>query len=343
MKKIKGRWQDNINEFTDVSLCLTDPPYGMGLAKWDKLDLDWLEIAYKLGKDDLMVISFMAAKNYDLLASKAREVGFIIHDPIAYLTPSSYGSSAGLRRRMDLIMVASKNTLKVDSTKEEVGIIGDGKPEFPSQDYKDSNTKMKFKRGNPSKRTEWRHAGTAVATESISPDYDKYVLIKKSREKDQHFAKKNILLAEWLVNLFGINGIGSRSPCGQFCFTASNGKFWHDSHRNRRKLMTTLKSLNTYITKKLHPTCFRHFINVNNQYNEWSDHNSFQASNNFVKITISDSDFDSNSELISITKVLKLEYLKQASNEDIYQILLDQIKIDTHTRLKEIKELGIAL
>lgn len=60
-----------------MDLIITDPPYGIKKASWDKLNLDWIDEAYRILKDSGSFYVFGSVWWYPIVHMKAISVGFV--------------------------------------------------------------------------------------------------------------------------------------------------------------------------------------------------------------------------------------------------------------------------
>ena len=68
-----------------VDLILTDPPYGVDKAEWDKLDTQWIEECYRILKPKGSFYTFGSVWWYPFFHIKALEVGFIPRNILAWV------------------------------------------------------------------------------------------------------------------------------------------------------------------------------------------------------------------------------------------------------------------
>jgi len=68
-----------------VDLILTDPPYGVNKAEWDKLDTKWIEECYRILKPTGSFYTFGSVWWYPFFHMKAIDVGFIPRNMLAWV------------------------------------------------------------------------------------------------------------------------------------------------------------------------------------------------------------------------------------------------------------------
>lgn len=130
IKIINNDCQISLKKFQNNSIdsCITDPPYGMKLDKWDN-DIPsvkvWKEVE-RILKPGSYCLSFCSPKLYHRLASNIEDAGFNIIDQIMWMTTTKMPSKNKLKPCHEPIVVAQKDfkgTLKSNFEKWETGLI----------------------------------------------------------------------------------------------------------------------------------------------------------------------------------------------------------------------------
>lgn len=111
-----------------LDACITDPPYGMGMAKWDNdvpgIDV-WQEV-YRVLKPGAYCLVFCSPRLYHKLAGNLEKSGLEVVDQIMWMTTTKMPKKNGLKPCHEPIAVAQKP--KSESTVEKnFGKWGTGK------------------------------------------------------------------------------------------------------------------------------------------------------------------------------------------------------------------------
>lgn len=93
-----------------VDSCITDPPYGMGMDKWDHsvptVDI-WKEV-YRILKPGAFCLSFCSPQLYHRMATAVEDAGFDIKDQIMWMVTTKMPKYNKLKPAHEPIVVAQK-------------------------------------------------------------------------------------------------------------------------------------------------------------------------------------------------------------------------------------------
>jgi site-specific DNA-methyltransferase (adenine-specific) len=113
---------------SSIDSCITDPPYGMGMDKWDysvpSVEI-WGEVFLVL-KPGAFCLSFCSPQLYHRLVCNIEDAGFIIHDQIMWMITTKMPKTNRLKPAHEPIVVAQKpyqGSLRSNFNKWGVGII----------------------------------------------------------------------------------------------------------------------------------------------------------------------------------------------------------------------------
>lgn len=127
-KLITGNSELELKEIQENSMdsVITDPPYGIGMASWDKKlppKIIWEE-CFKVLKPGSFLLAFSSPRNYHRLASDIEDSGFEIVDQIFWLTTTKLSKRNALKPVSEPICVAQKK--RQGTIEENFNIWGTG-------------------------------------------------------------------------------------------------------------------------------------------------------------------------------------------------------------------------
>ena len=148
---------ESLKEIADDSLdvCITDPPYGMGMEDWDYSippTKTWNEV-YRVLKPGAFCLSFCSTHLYHRMAVNVEDAGFAIKDMIFWLVTTKMAKKNRLKPAFEPIVVGQKpyeGSLQNNFDKWGAGLINikgnkvpwDGKP--PTGWIKGGTTRRNF-------------------------------------------------------------------------------------------------------------------------------------------------------------------------------------------------------
>lgn len=216
-------------EESSVDVCLTDPPYGMGMDVWDKnvppVEV-WSEVLRVL-KPGGFVLSFCSPELYHRMACNVEDGGFRIVDQIMWMVTTKMCKQNRLKPAHEPICVGQKpyeRSVKYNQEKYGVGQINvddvrvpwDGK--VPTGWIGGQHDRRKFGREitkvtGEEKKVEanpnGRYPSNIVG--EVLPQHQKYFYAPRAsrREKGEnnnHPTVKPVSLMEWLVKIYSNEG-----------------------------------------------------------------------------------------------------------------------------------------
>ena len=135
---LHGECQQTLSEIDENSFhaCITDPPYGMGMDKWDHavptIDI-WKEV-YRVLRPGAFCLSFCSPELYHRMAVAVEDAGFVIKDQIMWMTTTKMPKHNRLKPAHEPIVVAQKpfkGTIKDNHEKWGCGLIDTDNTRIP--------------------------------------------------------------------------------------------------------------------------------------------------------------------------------------------------------------------
>lgn len=135
---LHGECQQTLSEIDENSFhaCITDPPYGMGMDKWDHavptVDI-WKEV-YRVLRPGAFCLSFCSPELYHRMAVAVEDAGFVIKDQIMWMTTTKMPKHNRLKPAHEPIVVAQKpfkGTIKDNHEKWGCGLIDTDNTRIP--------------------------------------------------------------------------------------------------------------------------------------------------------------------------------------------------------------------
>ena len=109
---LSGNCQEVLSSYGEnfFHACITDPPYGMNMDKWDhsvpSVDI-WKEV-YRTLKPGAFCLSFCSPELYHRMAVNVEDAGFMIKDQIMWMTTTKMAKHNRLKPAHEPIVVAQK-------------------------------------------------------------------------------------------------------------------------------------------------------------------------------------------------------------------------------------------
>jgi len=227
-------------EDNSLDVCITDPPYGMGMEHWDYSippTKTWKEV-YRVLKPGAFCLSFCSTHLYHRMAVNVEDAGFDIKDMVYWMVTTKMAKKNRLKPVHEPIAVAQKpyeGSLEKNFKKWGAGLINikgnkipwDGKP--PTGWIKGGTTRRAFgkdvtkagvgakeKLGTVDADPEGRYPSNIVGY--VDEDHQKYFyaprVSRKERdeglvegENNPHPTPKPVSLMRWLIRIFSpVNG-----------------------------------------------------------------------------------------------------------------------------------------
>ena len=245
MKKYNILCGDNVESLKEIAddsldVCITDPPYGMGMEHWDYSippTKTWNEV-YRVLKPGAFCLSFCSTHLYHRMAVNVEDAGFVIKDMIYWMVTTKMAKKNRLKPVHEPIVVGQKpyeSSLQKNFDKWGAGLINikgnkipwDGKP--PTGWIKGGTARRAFGKdvdkagvgakeilGTVDADPEGRYPSNIVGY--VDGDHQKYFyaprVSRKERdegllegENNPHPTPKPVSLMRWLVRIFApING-----------------------------------------------------------------------------------------------------------------------------------------
>ena len=135
---LHGECQQTLSEIDENSFhaCITDPPYGMGMDKWDHavptIDI-WKEV-YRVLRPGAFCLSFCSPELYHRMAVAIEDAGFVVKDQIMWMTTTKMPKHNRLKPAHEPIVVAQKpfkGTIKDNHEKWGCGLIDTDNTRIP--------------------------------------------------------------------------------------------------------------------------------------------------------------------------------------------------------------------
>jgi site-specific DNA-methyltransferase (adenine-specific) len=246
-KLFTGGCLEVLKQFEDNSIdsCITDPPYGIGMEKWDHsvpTKEIWEEVMRVL-KPGAFCLSFCSPRLYHRMACAVEDAGFNIKDQIMWMVTTKMPRRNQLKQAHEPIAVAQKpfkgsiqnnfdewGTGKVDT--ENTRVPWDGKP--PTGWVADGYSRLEFGKegkttgtqkecGKVDANPEGRHPSNIIG--EVLPEHQKYfyaprVTRKERGEYNDHPTPKPISLMAYLIKVYcPVDG----TVLDPFCGSGSTG------------------------------------------------------------------------------------------------------------------------
>jgi len=135
---LHGECQQTLSEIDENSYhaCITDPPYGMGMDKWDHAvpTVDIWEEVYRVLRPGAFCLSFCSPELYHRMAVAVEDAGFVIKDQIMWMTTTKMPKHNRLKPAHEPIVVAQKpfkGTIKDNHEKLGCGMIDTDNTRIP--------------------------------------------------------------------------------------------------------------------------------------------------------------------------------------------------------------------
>tara|TARA_R110000787_G_scaffold151754_1_gene265476 strand:+ start:948 stop:1799 length:852 start_codon:yes stop_codon:yes gene_type:complete len=135
---LHGECQQTLSEIDENSFhaCITDPPYGMGMEKWDHAvpTVDIWEEVYRVLRPGAFCLSFCSPELYHRMAVAVEDAGFVIKDQIMWMTTTKMPKHNRLKPAHEPIVVAQKpfkGTIKDNHEKWGCGMIDTDNTRIP--------------------------------------------------------------------------------------------------------------------------------------------------------------------------------------------------------------------
>ena len=228
-------------EDNSLDVCITDPPYGMGMEHWDYSippTKTWNEV-YRVLKPGAFCLSFCSTHLYHRMAVNVEDAGFVIKDMIYWMVTTKMAKKNRLKPVHEPIVVGQKpyeSSLQKNFDKWGAGLINikgnkipwDGKP--PTGWIKGGTARRAFGKdvdkagvgakeilGTVDADPEGRYPSNIVGY--VDEDHQKYFYAPRvsRKERDEglykcekpnpHPTPKPVSLMRWLVRIFApVNG-----------------------------------------------------------------------------------------------------------------------------------------
>ena len=220
--------------------CITDPPYGMNMDKWDHsvptVDI-WREV-YRTLRPGAFCLSFCSPELYHRMAVNVEDAGFIIKDQIMWMTTTKMVKYNRLKPAHEPIVVGQKpykGSLKDNHKKWGCGLIDtdnnriawDKKP--PTGWVKDGAKRRTFGKEGKTTGTQ-KEFGTVDANPNgrypsniigeVQSEHQKYFYAPRATRKEKganndHPTVKPISLMEYLIRVYSpVNSMLLDPFCG---------------------------------------------------------------------------------------------------------------------------------
>ena len=211
-----------------IDSCITDPPYGMNIADWDK-DVPpkelWVKV-FNVLKPGAFLLSFCSPELYHRMATQVEEAGFEIKDQIIWMITTKMAKTNRLKPAHEPIVVAQKpiseNSIKSNVERWGTGelIIAGNKIPWEGEPPKgwvagghkrrtfgqEGNTKgTKAEYGSKDADPEGRYPSNIVGLFD-NPEHQKYFYAprvnSKERDGNPHPTPKPVDLMRWLISIY---------------------------------------------------------------------------------------------------------------------------------------------
>ena len=244
---LHGECQQTLSEIDENSFhaCITDPPYGMGMEKWDHavptIDI-WKEV-YRVLRPGAFCLSFCSPELYHRMAVAVEDAGFVIKDQIMWMTTTKMPKHNRLKPAHEPIVVAQKpfkGTIKDNHEKWGCGMIDTDNTRIPwdkkpptgwvkggakrrtfGKEGKTTGTQKEF--GTVDANPAGRYPSNIIG--EVQPDHQKYFYAPRATRKEKgeynnHPTVKPISLMSYLVRIYAPEGSTVIDP---FCGSGTTG------------------------------------------------------------------------------------------------------------------------
>jgi DNA modification methylase len=244
---LHGECQQTLSEIDENSFhaCITDPPYGMGMDKWDHavptIDI-WKEV-YRVLRPGAFCLSFCSPELYHRMAVAVEDAGFVIKDQIMWMTTTKMPKHNRLKPAHEPIVVAQKpfkGTIKDNHEKWGCGMIDTDNTRIPwdkkpptgwvkggakrrtfGKEGKTTGTQKEF--GTVDANPAGRYPSNIIG--EVQPDHQKYFYAPRATRKEKgeynnHPTVKPISLMSYLVRIYAPEGSTVIDP---FCGSGTTG------------------------------------------------------------------------------------------------------------------------
>jgi DNA modification methylase len=224
--------------------CITDPPYGIGMGKWDHSvpSVEIWEQVYRVMKPGGFLLSFGSPQLYHRMAVAIEDAGFLIKDQIMWMTTTRMPKQNRLKSAHEPIVVAQKppeGTLDQNQEKWGCGLIDvdagrvawDG--DVP-RDYVLGGFQRKVY-GSPTTKGSTKYLGKSSPNENgrypsniigeVHPNQQKYFYSPRASrtekgDENNHPTVKPLDLMRYLVKIYSPSSSKIIDP---FCGTGTTG------------------------------------------------------------------------------------------------------------------------
>ena len=244
---LHGECQQTLSEIDENSFhaCITDPPYGMGMEKWDHAvpTVDIWEEVYRVLRPGAFCLSFCSPELYHRMAVAVEDAGFVIKDQIMWMTTTKMPKHNRLKPAHEPIVVAQKpfkGTIKDNHEKWSCGMIDTDNTRIPwdkkpptgwvkggakrrtfGKEGKTTGTQKEF--GTVDANPAGRYPSNIIG--EVQPDHQKYFYAPRATRKEKgeynnHPTVKPISLMSYLVRIYAPEGSTVIDP---FCGSGTTG------------------------------------------------------------------------------------------------------------------------
>jgi len=244
---LHGECQQTLSEIDENSFhaCITDPPYGMGMEKWDHAvpTVDIWEEVYRVLRPGAFCLSFCSPELYHRMAVAVEDAGFVIKDQIMWMTTTKMPKHNRLKPAHEPIVVAQKpfkGTIKDNHEKWGCGMIDTDNTRIPwdkkpptgwvkggakrrtfGKEGKTTGTQKEF--GTVDANPAGRYPSNIIG--EVQPDHQKYFYAPRATRKEKgeynnHPTVKPISLMSYLVRIYAPEGSTVIDP---FCGSGTTG------------------------------------------------------------------------------------------------------------------------
>ena len=244
---LHGECQQTLSEIDENSFhaCITDPPYGMGMEKWDHAvpTVDIWEEVYRVLRPGAFCLSFCSPELYHRMAVAVEDAGFVIKDQIMWMTTTKMPKHNRLKPAHEPIVVAQKpfkGTIKDNHEKWGCGMIDTDNTRIPW----DKKPPTGWVKGGAKRRTfgkEGKTTGTQKEFGTVDANpagrypsniigevqsaHQKYFYAPRATRKEKgdynnHPTVKPVSLMSYLVRIYAPEGSTVIDP---FCGSGTTG------------------------------------------------------------------------------------------------------------------------
>lgn len=230
-----------------IDVCITDPPYQMGMAEWDYYLPDaetWSEVLRVL-KPGAWCLSFCSPELYHRMATKMEDGGFVIRDMVMWIITTKMAKTNKLKPAHEPVAIAQKpiseSTIKANIERWGTGTItidgnrvpwdkkvpknwtgGQNRRAFGkhTESTSEQPTEQRVE-GNPDGRYPSNVVGLFDEVSHQKYFYAPRVSRKERGEYNTHPTPKPIDLMRWLINVYTPKG--NSTVLDPFCGSGSTG------------------------------------------------------------------------------------------------------------------------